>query len=192
MLLEERTPDEIIRLFTRGVVVVTGTDAPRLEPSDRIAGHTRLTAVIRLDPDAFDILMNGRCGYRAQYYVDLEVGRRFNRSLIDGVVGSLQRAWPPHAGAWDSALRSLNEPTAKLWPQFDDEALTGQPRLMAAMWVTNCRETDADEIGTHLFSTNPPTIEVKGGWISDRPDAGTWLSVRKRCRDELLRCFGFT
>ncbi|MCP1843670.1 hypothetical protein ACVIHI_003411 [Bradyrhizobium sp. USDA 4524] len=61
------------------------------------------------------------------------------------------------------------------------------------MWVTNCVETKASEIGTHLFSRNPPTIEVKGGWISERQDdAGNWLPVKKRCRDELLRCFGFT
>jgi hypothetical protein len=106
---------------------------------------------------------------------------------------SLKLAWESSTNeeSWDAPLRSLMDPNAKIWPEMDDDALKGQPKLTAEMWQINCNETCARTIGMHLFCTNPPTIEVKGGWISDQ-STDTWLPLGKQCRDELLRSFGFT
>jgi hypothetical protein len=147
----------------------------------------------RLQGATFDILMNGRSGYRAQFYNGLEDGRQFNRALIDIILPALELAWngANNPESLQMALWSLNDATAKIWPEMDIEGLSGEPKLEAKMWKLNCENTGASSKGLHLFSTKPPTIEVKEGWICDRSPE-VWLPAGKRCRDELLRCFGFT
>ncbi|WP_131869364.1 MULTISPECIES: hypothetical protein [unclassified Bradyrhizobium] len=193
-LLAEHTIEHLISMvaFDLASAVASGTVKPMFEPSKWWSRYRRFAAVIRLDKITFDILMNGRSGYRAQFYVSLEDGRRFNRYLIDSLLPSLKLAWErTNEEPWDEALRSLRDSSAKIWPEMDDEALKGQPKLRATMWQFNCEATGACTIGMHLFCTCPPTIEVKGGWISDR-SAEPWVPMGKRARDELLRCFGFT
>lgn len=194
-LMTERATQQIGAdvVFDLAKVVKSDGVRPEFESAKRNSAYKRFTATVRLSDVTFDVLMNGRSGYRAQFYVGLDDGRLFNRSLIDSMLPSLQLAWEASSNQepWEAALRSLNDPSAKIWPELDDAALKGQPKLIAKMWAMNCEEAKASTIGMHLFANNPPTIEVKGGWISDQ-SSDPWLPLKKRCRDELLRCFGFT
>jgi hypothetical protein len=78
---------------------------PIFEPADRYPSYKRFAAEIRLSVQTFDLLMNGRMGYRAQYYLSLEQGRRFNRDVVDALIPLMEIAWkespneecPPHS-----------------------------------------------------------------------------------------------
>jgi hypothetical protein len=196
LLMNERPTHEIIGAVSSdlGSQVASGAVSPILEAAQSNSNYERFSATVRLSETTFDILMNGRSGYRAQFYVGLEIGRRFNRLLIDSMLPSLERAWETNrddTGDWPLALRSLTHDTAKIWAEMDISAVRGQPKLNAKMWRLNCEETEASDRGLRLFSTKPPTIEVKGAWVSQH-STEIWVPVRKRCRDEMLRCFGFT
>ena len=194
LLMAEHTNEQLISMVVSDVAsaVTAGTVRPTFETSRRWSIHRRFAAVIRLDKVTFDILMNGRSGYRAQFYVALEQGRRFNRRVIDSLMPPLKLAWEgTNEEPWNEALRSLQDSSAKIWPEMDDDALKGQPKLRARMWQLNCEATCASTIGMHLFCVTPPTVEIKGGWISNQ-SSDPWLPPGKRCRDEILRSFGFT
>ncbi len=165
---------------------------PRFENSERRAPYKRFTSVIRLSEETFDFLINGRMGYRAQYYLGLEQGRGFNRDVINVLIPIMKAAWAnSKMEEWSLAQRSLMGENAKMWPALDDVAFRSQPRLEPPMWVANCNETRTLRRGLHLASPNPPTIELKGAWVSAEHEE-YWIPPSKRCRDELLRCFGFT
>jgi hypothetical protein len=196
LLMHERPAHEIVEAVNADLAsqVVSGAVFPILEAAQSNSYYERFSATIRLCETTFDILMNGRSGYRAQFYVGLEIGRRFNRLLIDSMLPSLERAWETNQdnkGDWPLALRSLTHDTAKIWAEMDVGAVRRQPKLNAKMWQLNCEETEASDRGLCLFSNKPPTIEVKGAWVSQQ-STEIWVPVRKRCRDEMLRCFGFT
>jgi hypothetical protein len=196
LLMRERPATEIVDSVIHDLMhqVDNGAVSPIFEPASRNQGYKRFSTIAKLEETTFDILMNGRSGYRAQFYLGLEVGRRFNRTLVDAMIPILEQAWKAEAiavDAWPLAARSLTSAAAKVWAEKDISALGGQPTLDAKMWVANCVETGASVRGLHLFSNKPPTIEIKGAWVSEK-SSDIWIPDGKRCRDELLRCFGFT
>jgi hypothetical protein len=165
-----------------------------MKPACRRSGFERIEAVVSLTPETFDLLFNGRMGYRAQYYVSLNDGRRFNRLLINGLVDVLKRAYEMTKPEWDwaTAEQSLRQKDSKLWPHLDDDAFKGQRELLVPpMWVANCKNYKSSRLGLRLAALNPPKVDLKGSWVSHTSDE-PFLPEGKRCRDELLRCFGFT
>ena len=48
-------------------------------------GYWRVESTIPLTVDTFDLLFNGRMGYRAQYYRSVEDERVFNRRLVNAL-----------------------------------------------------------------------------------------------------------
>ena len=57
-----------------------------------MVGCGRARAVIPLERDLFDALMNGPSGYRAQYYLSVDEGRAFNRALVAAMAPYLRSA----------------------------------------------------------------------------------------------------
>ena len=49
-------------------------------------GYWRVESTVPLTVHTFDLLFNGRMGYRAQYYRSVEEGRVFNRRLVNVLV----------------------------------------------------------------------------------------------------------
>jgi hypothetical protein len=193
-LLGNVTAQELILAVERDVEAqLSGRNiTPIFEPANRYPPYKRFAAEIRLSEQTFDLLINGRMGYRAQYYLSLEQGRRFNRDVVDALTPLMEVAWKESSNEeWPLAHRSLTGSDAKVWPALDETAFEAQPKLKPPMWVINCDETRASKRGLHLASTNPPKIELKGAWVSAQ-HGEYWIATGKRCRDELLRCFGFT
>jgi hypothetical protein len=60
-------------------------------------GYFRLRTQIPVTEGTFDLLFNGRSGYRAQYYLSPEEGIVYNRQIVDGLIPTISSAydWNP-------------------------------------------------------------------------------------------------
>ena len=133
-------------------------------------------------------------GYRAQFYLSLEDGRRFNRSIVDGLIDVIGRAFKrcPLPCTWSQTDLSLKAKDSKIWPDLDRGAFKGLPQLVPQMWIANYGKClSGSQPGLALAEVNPPLLGLKGSWISSDSDE-PFLPADKLYRDGLLRCFGFT
>jgi hypothetical protein len=81
-LLRSLLPEDLIDQVAREVMDnKISIDATRTwQAGIDMAGCSRAIVVIPLTADTFDDLINGRNGYRAQYYLSVEEGRRLTAS----------------------------------------------------------------------------------------------------------------
>ena len=82
-------------------------------------GCHRASAPIRLFPETFDALMNGRSGYRAQYYLSTEEGAHFNAELVRALIPAMKTFRQPLDIEPANVLRSLEGPWSKIWVYRD-------------------------------------------------------------------------
>ena len=176
LLLSEVSPDELLeRVYDEAMAAADkGEVSLCWEPCQRRTGFFRAASTIRLREATFDLLLNGRMGYRGQYYLSLAAGREFNRKLVDLLSGPIERAFKVVGSRLDCELvdvqRSLREKDSKVWAYLDKDAFQGQPGLTTPMWVANCKATQA-KLGLHLAALNPPKIEIKGTWVTKDREA---------------------
>jgi hypothetical protein len=154
-------------------------------------GFQRIVAQIPLDCDTFDPLINGRTGYRAQYYLSIACGVAFNRALIDALVEPICFALDVMDFAVPSSIirTSLRGRWSKIWVAKDDEVFpAAEPgELRPTRWANAmplCR------MGLRAPFPERPAIELKGTWI--RPsDGAPWLPCDKADRDQRLHERGY-
>jgi hypothetical protein len=96
------------------------------QPGTEMVGCSRAIIVIPLKPDTFDDLINGRSGYRAQYYLSVEEGQRFNRKLVSALCVPAKRIFDrdPKIPGWDVVEGSIrgrlfDMPCSKLRREHD-------------------------------------------------------------------------
>jgi len=106
-------------------------------------GYFRVRAQFPVSETTYDILFNGRSGYRAQYYLSPEEGIIYNRQIIDGLLSPIRIAYDrkPHETSFDLIERSLRTPHAKIWvyetPGRDPFYDAGPTTLNAPRWIKN-------------------------------------------------------
>ncbi|MDD1532715.1 hypothetical protein C7U89_01480 [Bradyrhizobium sp. WBOS4] len=145
----------------------------------------RIVCQIPLPEPSFDQLFNGRCGYRAQYYLSPEEGEAFNRRIIDVLEQMLVVPASARLGVPQPAIqRSFKGGYSKIWA-FDerrvfDEAAPGM--LMPPRWRSYAGR------GTRLPLAS--RLDVKGTFI--QPDGTDWVDPLKLTRASDLHERGYT
>src|ERR1700730_8403539 len=106
-------------------------------------GYFRLRTQIPVTEGTFDLLFNGRSGYRAQYYLSPEEGIVYNRQIVDGLISPIRAAFdrkPLHGTSLDLIDRSLPTAYAKIWACEEPSNPFNQSEnttLTPARWVEN-------------------------------------------------------
>jgi hypothetical protein len=130
-------------------------------------GCSRAKVFFPLSPDTFDALFNGRSGYRAQYYLSIQEGVRFNRILIDALRDAVRSAYCLHPLEQSESLilHSFDGPWSKAWIYEDRDAFQNAPQgeLLPRRWV----ESNPDCIGLCAPLPLVTAVELKGTWVSD-------------------------
>lgn len=146
----------------------------------------RVITQIPVEEAFFDELFNGRCGYRAQYYLSPEEGETFNRRVIEALEPMVVTADSAVLGvSRDLIRRSLLGPYSKIWA-FDeqaafDAALPGM--LMPARWRSNGAGR-----GTRLPLAS--RVDLKGTFV--QPDGQYWVDQLKLDRSMDIHLKGYT
>jgi len=157
-----------------------GDIATRLQDGEDMKGFFRALATIPVSADTFDLLFNGRSGYRAQYYLSVEAGGLFNRLAMAALFGPLRIA----SNEMD-AHRSWAGPWSKIWVTGDSEPFKKAPagEFQPRRW--------AARLSVWLSAPRPdaPCVDVKGTWLS-ASDKGFALDPDKADRDEVLHKTG--
>ncbi|WP_236182894.1 hypothetical protein [Pseudomonas sputi] len=127
-------------------------------------GFFRTNGRIPLSEDTFDLLFNGRSGYRAQYYLSPEEGILFNRDIVVGLYKAIEISYrnDPLDVPIELIRASLIAPHSKIWiynekaafNEADSEALN--PLRWVASGKTRGRKAPLPK---HL------TIDVKGSFL---------------------------
>jgi hypothetical protein len=133
--------------------------------ADEAPGHFRLTAAVPISEGTFDLLFNGRSGYRAQYYLSPEEGVLYNRQIINGLLPVIRTAYDRSNLKVPFRLieYSLHAPHAKIWVFEDRQAFNEVPEkiLNPKRWVEN-----GAQLGRRVPLPSHSTIDLKGAFVS--------------------------
>jgi hypothetical protein len=162
----------------------------RWQRGEEMDGCCRGIATFPLARDTFDALFNGRSGYRAQYYLSCKDGIHFNNELLKALMKPLALIYQGVPAEEFVVLeRSFVGPYSKIWVLGDGASFRVEPEneFMPKRWVEN----NLVSLGLRAPLPDPPTVEVKGSWITNtnheyREDAD-W----KGDRHSRLSKFGF-
>ncbi len=133
---------------------------------EEMVGCRRGIATFPLARDTFDALFNGRSGYRAQYYLSCDEGIQFNNEIVKALSKSLGLTHQNVSVEEFADLeRSFAGPFSKIWVLGDGAPFLAAPEneFMPRRWVEN----NSVSIGLRAPLPDPPTIEVKGSWITN-------------------------
>jgi hypothetical protein len=132
-------------------------------------GYYRTVAQIPLSEETFDQFVNGRSGYRAQFYLSPEEGVLYNREAVDRLMPVIETAYrqkPPEADL-ELVIESLRWPHAKLWVFGEKQAFNeaSPDSLNPPRWVENGAVMGRRApLPPHLM------LDLKGAFI--HPDTG--------------------
>jgi hypothetical protein len=153
-------------------------------------GYFRLTAQIPIQECVFDQLFNGRCGYRAQYYLSPEEGILFNRTIVRGLKPVICRAYEltPLEADLELVLYSLTRPHAKIWIYKEQEAFgeAAKNSLNPQRWVEN-----GATLGRRAPLPQHYTVDLKGAFIHPKTKE-LFVDELKLSRPCDLHCRGFS
>ena len=144
-------------------------------PSRDWPGCYRIVAKIPITNLLFDQLFNGRSGYRAQYYISVEDGHKYNRAIVDGLTPAIQEAPARLSGdfqlSWHLVEQSLRGRSSKIWMPKDEECLRAAPAaLRPPRWCEFWRNRES-AWGLRVPLPSSPLIDLKGSFI--RPGSDT-------------------
>jgi len=119
-------PEALLEAVASEAERAARADAVRLtwqESCDRPGFH-RIVAQIPLLRSTFDQLLNGRSGYRAQFYLSPEEGVLYNRDLLLRILPAIEAAYRrnPIVVELSRVLQSLLAPHAKVWVYGEKKA----------------------------------------------------------------------
>jgi len=196
LLLHPCSPDALVRLVARSAMSAAkrGTLEIKWTRADSRCGYWRAEAAVPLEPDIFDQLFNSRAGYRAQYYLSVLAGRRFNKLLTEALRCALRRASnrcrPPVQ--WSLIQRSLSGPHSKIWLFGDWAPFIGEPEYIRPdRWVNHYRISKHVALGLRAPLPAAPVLDLKGTFICPSSES-VWLPASKRDRDRNIRDSGWT
>lgn len=139
---------ELAGELTQGVVEFQVLPEDR-EPCRDKLGYYRVSVNIPLSSQLLNQFLNGNSGYRAQYFIGIENGERFNRMLVERIAPLIVEAEDLYRDRFDRLFceRSLLGPFTKFWysKEITDpsacEYLSGLPEVIhAGTWVSYWRE----------------------------------------------------
>jgi hypothetical protein len=188
-LLDPPSADKLIRIIAEEVRqrAQDGRGGFKLQPGKEMKGCSRATAMLSISAVSFDLLFNGRSGYRAQFYLSVENGRLFTRLLIEALLETVKiLVERENASAWGRVEHSLSGPWSKIWMGSD-----GVPFQDAAEGEFRPRRwTSRKTIWLRAPLPLDPSIDLKGTWVGD--DDGHYYQDTqwKRDRDETVSEIG--
>ena len=156
----------------------------RWQSGTGMIGCGRAIVVIPVTEETFDDLINGRCGYRAQYYLSVEVGRQFNDTLVTALCTAAKQIYErdPKPPRWEIVERSIRGPYSKLWVYGDSAPFKEAPKgeFLPRRWAPRAHTV-------WLTAPRPqrPAIDLKGTWLDDN-DRSHKLDLTKADRDQVL------
>lgn len=189
-LLEEVSSDSLVSRLIAATDQALAADRvefqwQRAEDKEAPSDTHRIVSQIPLPEQLFDRLFNGRCGYRAQYYLSPEEGEAFNRRVIDALEQVLVAPASTKLEISPGRIqRSFKGNYSKIWA-FDetrvfDAAAPGM--LMPPKWKSYAGRGTRLPLATYL--------DVKGTFI--QPDGTDWLDPIKLTRASDLNERGYS
>lgn len=135
----------------------------------------------------FDQLFNGRSGYRAQYYLSVEDGENFNRTLIDALVPAIKKFYeikPLRNVDWAAIEASLRGQYSKIGVK-NGNAYEDAKALITLRWKDS-------NYGSRLLKFFPPLMDVFGTFIKSDNISDYWVDDCKRGRSLDMHEKGFS
>jgi hypothetical protein len=159
-------------------------------------GYWRVESTVPLAAEAFDLLFNGRMGYRAQFYRSVDDGRRFNRSLVDRLTPVIEAALEHGRCSlpveWNQVEQSLNGDYSKVWVAGDWATFIHEPEVLKpARWGAYWSRCQDKALGLAAPLPCEPALDLKGTFICEKTGK-PWLPESKRDRDQKIYCSGWT
>jgi hypothetical protein len=170
-LLNPRAPGELLAAAVGEAARASrdGTITLNWEPSRDWPGCYRIVGKIPVSKLLFDELFNGRSGYRAQYYLSVEEGERYNRAIVDGLTPAVQELHGRLIGCDGPSkplAQSLGGGSSKIWMPEDEEVLKEAPAaLRPPRWREFWREREG---AWGLRVPMPPSPQIN----LTKPDRG--------------------
>jgi hypothetical protein len=132
---------------------------------------SRLHAQIPVNKSTYDLLFNGRSGYRAQYYLSPEEGNIYNRLIIDDLIPIIIRtACGQNAVDPDLIQLSLKSMSKLAWYGTDQDALIfyGCPKTLSVpRWNVYWNSTPSSwPMGLITFMLDNPRVFLKGAFVN--------------------------
>jgi hypothetical protein len=151
-------------------------------------------------PEVVDLFHNGAGGYRAQYYVGVDVGEGANCCVVNILREALKERRETHPKLkcdWDFIDSSLSAPGAKIWIHegawLSDNSAANR-NLSVDRWEKNSTGITLEHRFEPSWVQLTPGIEsrldLKGGWI-DKTYASV-PSANKPYRGQEIHDFGYT
>jgi len=159
-------------------------------------GYWRVEAMVPQTANTFDLLFNGRMGYRAQYYRSIDEGGKFNRMLLDrltpaikAVLENWQCGFP---ASWNQVEQSLKGPYSKVWVAGDWAVFYRAPKVLKpTRWVTYWSHHEDQPLGLAAPLPCEPALDLKGTFICEKTSK-PWLPDSQKDRDQKIHCSGWT
>jgi hypothetical protein len=139
----------------------------RWQHGERMVGCSRMIAVIPLTVDTFDDIINGRCGYRAQYYRSVGEGRQFNDRLVASLCAAAKKIFEcePKFPGWKVVEQSIRGLHSKVGVHGDGRPFNEAPQgeFLPRQWAHR-------DHTVWLRAPRPkqPAIELIGTWLDDK------------------------
>jgi hypothetical protein len=155
-------------------------------------GYFRLNARIPVTEYTFDLMFNGRSGYRAQFYLSPEEGLLYNRQIIDCLIAPVRNAYDrkPLPVAFDLIKRSLCTPHAKIWvPEEQGRnpfVEAAENTLNPDRWIRN-----NSVLGRRCPLSDSLQVDLKGSFV-DLKTVDFFVCELKVDRACILHCKGYT
>ena len=164
-LLRAMQPEDLINRVSREAM--DSETAWRWQPGTDMIGCGRVIVVIPLPVDTFDDLINGRTGYRAQYYLSVLEGQHFNGKLISSLCATAKQAFErvPKSPQWSVIERSILGLHSKVWVHGDADPFHYAPEgeFAPRRWAHR-----AHTVWLRAPRPKYPAIELKGTWLDDK------------------------
>jgi hypothetical protein len=197
-LLDSMSPKKLLERVDTDAnkAVADNTVCVHWREADDQKGYWRVESTVPLAADTFDLLFNGRMGYRAQYYRSLDHGRTFNRILVDRLTfvikAALRHGRCSFPATWNQVKQSLKGPHSKLWVAGDWAAFICEPQVLKpARWIAYWSRCQDKALGLAAPLPGKPELDLKGTFICKKTGE-PWLPESKKDRDQKIHCSGWT
>jgi hypothetical protein len=167
----------------------------------------RVIFLVRIEPEASDLLYNAPDGLRGRYWQSPDRGDVAKRTVINGLVPKLtihagkHPPTPSKRGTVMTALDirgSLERPSAKIWPREKDDSgqnyllIEADRHLWVPRWANNEENDDRSPCWWRrdFSDLRRGEWEIKGAFISVRHNEH--VPMDKLDRSHRISCFGFT
>jgi hypothetical protein len=189
--------DEILKLLTRSIERVEIVH----EKAKKAPGQHRYYLLFHSTPQAVDLWHNSRGGYRAQFFIDKELGDAANAHAAQVLLAEAQRRIdgdPLLQRKWSKAHLCFPEPSLKVWIKeglWWRRARLDHRALFVPKWEANRDSTDAHIKDCWRWAGLIPAGEnrfvLKGEWL-DQNDKRAGVLKPLTMRTHQIHTCGYT